>query len=1133
MTVFTGTFNYPTTNRLDLGDHDETAFNVSASATVTLSLQVDAAAGALAGSIWGRVTGTGTISNYLLNAVAVNDTDGRDHTGFPHTGTNTQTIADHFQGAPDINIHWWSISGDSISFDGNYFVDLNASNGLNLAGTQINGKIAIDATGLNGFPPDITRDMTLTTLPGFAVPTLYNLAGMSAWVEGLGPSPNGWPNISSAFGGGVVTFANQDFSEVVIDIRGTVTSNLSDLFYTFFGADSSFVDPHDNPTPEFRQLVSNASAVLGQVVAAHPQAHITLTGHSLGGAIAQLLGYASSYSTVAYDAPGAMQLFTQLQNELSVALALGARNTHPEGNVDIRVEGDGVSLIDEGRTINLVTLNSSVQVNEGRFQIPDNHSILLILQELRAPGTTVYQGVFELNSDVANFGSDAVNALHAILSTTQTVARTSQSLLFPVISAAQHLWIDPSAGTQFVFSNTTSSPAITSVTFLDDPNIASYQVWSQIGDTWSAPQIVAPGIAASFGAGTHAVKFEAFSSTGQPVSLPNGFLFDATFASAGQVNATLQSINLDNLNGTNVQTASPGQTSLTVNPSFAYTDAGDFNLTVVGTASANDTILLGSGNKTVNLGGGNDFVMVKAGATGNIVIHGGAGDETILAGAANVTLIAGTGNILFVGGDDANANVGVNTIDYSALGGAVNVNLAAGVIQTSNGAINTLVNVENVTGSPFADNITGDSRANQLFGGAGNDVLTGSLGNDTIDGGPGFDTAIFAGLRSAYTLTNLGGGSVRVTGPDGIDTLSNVESLVFDDQTVPWPPLTFAQPTFELAAFGVNAGGWTSDNTYPRMVADVNGDHMADIVGFGNGGVWVARGTGGGHFAPPTFELAAFGPNAGGWSSDNTYPRLLADVNNDHMADIVGFGNAGVWVALATPGGHFAQPTFQLSAFGPNAGGWSSDDTYPRQLADVNNDQMADIVGFGNGGVWVALATGGGHFAQPTFELAAFGPNAGGWSSDDTYPRQLADVNGDHMADIVGFGNGGVWVALATGGGHFAQPTFELAAFGRNAGGWSSDNTYPRMLADVNHDNMADIVGFGNGGVWVALATGGGHFAQPTPDLSAFGLNAGGWTSDNTYPRVLADLNNDHMADIVGFGNAGVWVSLSHDLLGI
>ena len=89
---------------------------------------------------------------------------------------------------------------------------------------------------------------------------------------------------------------------------------------------------------------------------------------------------------------------------------------------------------------------------------------------------------------------------------------------------------------------------------------------------------------------------------------------------------------------------------------------------------------------------------------------------------------------------------------------------------------------------------------------------------------------------------------------------------------------------------------------------------------------------------------------------------------------------------LAPPA--LASPTFQLSAFSPNAGGWSSDDTYPRELADVNADGRADIVGFGNAGVWVSLATAGGHFAAPTFELNAFGVNAGGWSSNDSLPAR-------------------------------------------------------------------------------------------------------------------------------------------------
>jgi hypothetical protein len=335
----------------------------------------------------------------------------------------------------------------------------------------------------------------------------------------------------------------------------------------------------------------------------------------------------------------------------------------------------------------------------------------------------------------------------------------------------------------------------------------------------------------------------------------------------------------------------------------------------------------------------------------------------------------------------------------------------------------------------------------------------------------------------------------------------------------------FASPTFELSAFGVDAGGWSSNNTYPRELA---GDA---IFGFSSAGVYESRGTGGGHFAAPTFELAAFGASseAGGWSSNDTYPREVANVTGfGGRADIVGFGAAGVYVSPGTRDDHFQAPTFELAAFGVDAGGWSSDNIYPRRLADVNGPPgleqpigTADIVGFGAAGVYVSLSGGGG-FGQPTFALAAFGVDAGGWSSEDLYPRELADVNGDQKADIVGFGADGVYVSLAgTGGGAFGPPTFELAAFGVNAGGWSSDDLYPRGLADVNGDGRADIVGFGADGVYVALATGGGHFASPTFQLSDFGTNAGGWSSNDTYPR---EMNG---STIVGFAANGVWTSTS------
>ncbi|NPC87315.1 VCBS repeat-containing protein, partial [Pyxidicoccus fallax] len=100
--------------------------------------------------------------------------------------------------------------------------------------------------------------------------------------------------------------------------------------------------------------------------------------------------------------------------------------------------------------------------------------------------------------------------------------------------------------------------------------------------------------------------------------------------------------------------------------------------------------------------------------------------------------------------------------------------------------------------------------------------------------------------------------------------------------------------------------------------------------------------------------------------------------------------------------------------------------------------------------------------------------DAGGWRVEK-HPRTVADVNGDGRADIVGFANDGVYVALSTGTG-FTAGQFWLGEFGYDAGGWRVEK-HPRTAADVNRDGRADIVGFANDGVYVALSTGTGFTA--------------------------------------------------------
>ncbi|MEI6746321.1 MAG: calcium-binding protein [Methylococcaceae bacterium] len=75
------------------------------------------------------------------------------------------------------------------------------------------------------------------------------------------------------------------------------------------------------------------------------------------------------------------------------------------------------------------------------------------------------------------------------------------------------------------------------------------------------------------------------------------------------------------------------------------------------------------------------------------------------------------------------------------------------------------------------DSIYGDGAD---YGKGGNDWIIGGLGDDFIDGGTGSDIAYYTGKKSSYTIYKSQG--IRtINGPDGNDTLENVDMFAFYD----------------------------------------------------------------------------------------------------------------------------------------------------------------------------------------------------------------------------------------------------------------------------------------------------------------------------------------------------------------
>lgn len=125
----------------------------------------------------------------------------------------------------------------------------------------------------------------------------------------------------------------------------------------------------------------------------------------------------------------------------------------------------------------------------------------------------------------------------------------------------------------------------------------------------------------------------------------------------------------------------------------------------------------------------------------------------------------GAGNDLIDGG------AGYDRVDYNNSPTGVVVQLGGssdGFAEDGFGGTDTLVNIEAVRGSSFADELYGSDDA--PF-----ESLEGRGGNDLIDGGGGIDRADYVGSPSAVTV-NLNTGTAQ-DGWGGVDTLVNIENI--------------------------------------------------------------------------------------------------------------------------------------------------------------------------------------------------------------------------------------------------------------------------------------------------------------------------------------------------------------------
>ena len=272
-----------------------------------------------------------------------------------------------------------------------------------------------------------------------------------------------------------VALVNDEDNQVVLSIRGT------DDTTDWLSVNPTFIDKNGEPTDLFRDYVKAAADSLIELSSLYPDAEITLTGHSLGGALAQLLAYATGFPATTFNAPGAAQVIQKLEPQLSGLSSL----SNPLGSLGVtnyRLYGDLVSTIGAqvGSTITYEPPIERWKIDSfpGGTAKP-MHEMLFLSERIINNGPTTEDIGPVFTETLADVFFDLAQGVYG-----------PSALISPITSAViagQQIWVDPEDYDLYQFTVDPGSPNVRSLIF---PFIsqfdALFDLQALINDEWSS-----------------------------------------------------------------------------------------------------------------------------------------------------------------------------------------------------------------------------------------------------------------------------------------------------------------------------------------------------------------------------------------------------------------------------------------------------------------------------------------------------------------------------------------------------------------------------------------------------------------------------------------------------------------------